>query len=916
MEPGDVLFFGSSSDISYCGIYLGSGEFVYSSGSWEDGVCIMPLKDFADSLVKVRRYIPGTVTSADTVEYIVGPYYTYKVYAQKTASSAVLEELSQYDAVTVLFTDNESWAYIRTENGTEGYFLMEYFGEYEYLDHVTVKVELNDNSKPYLSWNKVQGAEYYEVYRSIREAEGYNLLSTTENTYYTNNTVPQGMTLYYKVRALDASGTELDVSEPVWVQLPLAEPEVLQTMYVAASSVKLYTLPDTGANSVTVRYMEELQLGSVVTGSWHRVFLGDELYYLYLTEGDGKLTDAKSSFSYTGNTELQQEVLDLVTDIALNWDTVYATGQSNGIPNADGTYGFNSPGLVKYVFNTVMQPKVPFYQLSQVLDTLYAATELYSTGYPGAFAAYDVAQADMEPGDVLFFGSSSDISYCGIYLGSGEFVYSSGTWEDGVCIMPLKDFADSLVKVRRYIPGTVTSADTVEYIVGPYYTYKVYAQKTASSAVLEELSQYDAVTVLFTDNESWAYIRTENGTEGYFLMEYFGEYEYLDHVTVKVELNDNSKPYLSWNKVQGAEYYEVYRSIREAEGYNLLSTTENTYYTNNTVPQGMTLYYKVRALDASGTELDVSEPVWVQLPLAEPEVLQTMYVAASSVKLYTLPDTGANSVTVRYMEELQLGSVVTGSWHRVFLGDELYYLYLTEGDGKLTDAKSSFSYTGNTELQQEVLDLVTDIALNWDTVYATGQSNGIPNADGTYGFNSPGLVKYVFNTVMQPKVPFYQLSQVLDTLYAATELYSTGYPGAFAAYDVAQADMEPGDVLFFGSSSDISYCGIYLGSGEFVYSSGTWEDGVCIMPLKDFADSLVKVRRYLPEAVVSADKAMTINGPYKNYKVYTEKDSSSAIAATPAQGSSLTVLFTDNGSWALVRTADGTVGYFLTKYLA
>ena len=171
--------------------------------------------------------------------------------------------LAQYDPLTVLFTDNDTWAYVRTEEGDEGFFLMEHLGNYEYLDHVELDAVLNLASKPYLSWNKVRNAAVYEVYRSIREAEGYTLLSATENTYYTNNTVPVGITLYYKVRALDAEGNELDVSDVVYVQVPLTQPEVMQTRYVAASSVKLYQLPDTGAPSITLRYMDEVQLGSI-----------------------------------------------------------------------------------------------------------------------------------------------------------------------------------------------------------------------------------------------------------------------------------------------------------------------------------------------------------------------------------------------------------------------------------------------------------------------------------------------------------------------------------------------------------------------------------------------------------------------------------------------------------------------------
>lgn len=924
IQPGDVLFFGTS-EVSYCGIYLGSGEFLYSTSSWEDGVCIMPLNSFLKNLLAIRRYLPESVTAANTTEYIVGDYKTYKLYSEKNSSSTVLKTLALYDAVTVLYTDSGSWAYVRAEDGTEGYFLVKYFGEYEYLDYVTLSASLNDEGKPYLTWNKVKDAESYEVYRSMTETGGYELLSTSTNTYYTNASAPEGIQLYYQVKALAADGTEIDVSDPVSVTTELAAEETLLTKYVFVPVVNLYELPDANSEPLSLRYMEELQLGTSVIvredGTWYRVFYSDQLYYLWSANIDESLTSQKSSFIYTGNTDYQQQVIDLALEISQEWNTIYAHEQSNGIANPDGTYGFDCSGLVAYIFNRVMQSVVPTYRLYSALETQYATTGIYNAGYPGAFSASDVAPDDLQPGDILFFTSladgtaSTEIGHCGIYMGNNEFIHSTSSWSDAVCIMRLAgSYLENYVGARRYLPETVTSADTVKSIVGPYYSYNLYSEQNSESAVLATLAQYDPVTILFTDNETWAYVRTEDGTEGFFLMEHLGEYEYLDYVTLSAELNADGKPYLSWNKVQGAESYEIYRSLEETTGYSLISTTENTYYTNTTVPEGIQLYYQVTALDADGNAIDTSDAVSVTIGLSGEETLLTSYVNVLSVKLYALPDTASDSITLRYMEEVQLGSVVTSSWHRVFHNDTLYYLWMESGDGKLTNGKSSFTYTGNTELQQEVLDLASEIANDWNTIYATGQSDGVANEDGTYGFNSPGLVKYVFNTVMQEKVPFYALSQVLDALYATGEMYNAGYPGEFAVSDVAEADLQPGDVLFFGSGTTVSYCGIYLGNGEFVYSSSSWADGVCIMPLSGFRDSLVKIRRYLPDSVIPADTVGTISGSYKNYKVYAEKSASSTVIATPALGDSVTLLFTDNGSWGYVRTADGIEGYLLLKY--
>lgn len=241
---------------------------------------------------------------------------------------------------------------------------------------------------------------------------------------------------------------------------------------------------------------------------------------------------------------------------------------------------------------------------------------------------------------------------------------------------------------------------------------------------------------------------------------------------------------------------------------------------------------------------------------------------------------------------------------------------------KVVGFVSLSSYTGNTAYQQQVIDLALEISEEWKTIYAHEQSNGIPNADSSCGFDCSGLTSYIFNRVMQPVVPTYRLYAALETQYATTVMYNAGYPGEFAPFDVAEGDLQPGDILFFTSladgtaSTEIGHCGIYLGNNEFVHSTSSWEDAVCIMGLRgSYLENFVGARRYLPEEVIPADKVMTIDGPYRNYKVYAEKDSSSAIVATPAQGGSLTVLFTDGSSWALVRTADGTVGYFLTKYL-
>ena len=67
----------------------------------------------------------------------------------------------------------------------------------------------NDSQgRPTLKWNAVSGAAKYEVYRSYSENGDYIKYSTVTGTGYTNiSYIENGNTYYYKVRALDASGT-------------------------------------------------------------------------------------------------------------------------------------------------------------------------------------------------------------------------------------------------------------------------------------------------------------------------------------------------------------------------------------------------------------------------------------------------------------------------------------------------------------------------------------------------------------------------------------------------------------------------------------------------------------------------------------------------------------------------------------
>ena len=62
------------------------------------------------------------------------------------------------------------------------------------------------SGKPMLTWNAVEGATSYRIYRSTSRGSGYSLLGTTTATSYTNTGAKAGTTYYYRVKACNDAG--------------------------------------------------------------------------------------------------------------------------------------------------------------------------------------------------------------------------------------------------------------------------------------------------------------------------------------------------------------------------------------------------------------------------------------------------------------------------------------------------------------------------------------------------------------------------------------------------------------------------------------------------------------------------------------------------------------------------------------
>ncbi|MBE5927006.1 MAG: fibronectin type III domain-containing protein, partial [Lachnospiraceae bacterium] len=76
-----------------------------------------------------------------------------------------------------------------------------------------VTVTSKTKKKALVAWEKVTGADGYEVYISIRRASGFNrvAIKTKNITRYTKNNLTSGKTYYFKVRSFKYNGSGIKV---------------------------------------------------------------------------------------------------------------------------------------------------------------------------------------------------------------------------------------------------------------------------------------------------------------------------------------------------------------------------------------------------------------------------------------------------------------------------------------------------------------------------------------------------------------------------------------------------------------------------------------------------------------------------------------------------------------------------------
>ena len=429
----------------------------------------------------------------------------------------------------------------------------------------------NVNNGVRLTFGFVSEADEYEIYR---KSDGdFSLIDTTDQTFYHDTTVELGVTYTYTVRAVKHMTEEVAYSSYDKNGLNIAVQDISYTAYVVKPFINLYTDYTDDVPAVTIPYMTELKYletsKTFENGSWLKVKYQNENYYLWEPSGEEYIVDEQSTFEYASDNEIVQRILDKSMDM-YTWPIVYRRGDSTGIIDENGQYGFDCSGFICFVLESAMREYVPTYKLYAKVDALYQTEVIYNKGIHGEFSANDIAIDSLMPGDILFFNLedeaevdevSDDIpaTHCGIYLGNNEFIHCTHyNWgPTGVFIMPLTDsYLETLTLIRRFTPEIPIPANKTMYSTS--FRTNVRDGMSADAGIIDTLAAETQVNVLYTSTDlstgepMWAYIGYGENKTGFVSLDYLsetttnmGETRYVATTGIKLyEQADTSSDYI------------------------------------------------------------------------------------------------------------------------------------------------------------------------------------------------------------------------------------------------------------------------------------------------------------------------------------------------------------------------------------
>ena len=466
---------------------------------------------------------------------------------------------------------------------------------------------------PDLKWGAITGAAKYEIWRGEASSLGGRYyyssedgqygaepFTSTKNAYHDEEALEMGVTYYYKVRAIAADGTPGTFSNEYSFTYIPRDPSATQTaggtigaltwkldkgtlIISGAGAMPNYT-PDDEAPWYADRYRREIRhvlVKSGVTSIGGRAFVNCSQLTSVSLPDDLRMI-SYWAFGYC------EKLTSLHIPSGVYWIANNAFDSCTGLTALILPYALMNTGYHAFqncsALKTVAIPR----RIAAITNGSFAGCNALTT--------------------VNFGGDQAD--WNSVYIGPNNDALQRATINYTAISAPKAPTGVTVTADSSGFPvvkwNGVAGATDYEVWRSINNYYEGYGADGFWRQVTQTGTAYTDKSDRLKNGVSYLYmIRaiSADGTRSAFSAAVEFTYE-NDRPTAPVVKLGNSatsgKPMLTWNAVEGATSYRIYRSTSKGSGYSLLGTVTATSYTNTGAKAGTTYYYRVKACNDAG----------------------------------------------------------------------------------------------------------------------------------------------------------------------------------------------------------------------------------------------------------------------------------------------------------------------------
>ena len=508
-------------------------------------------------------------------------------------------------------------------------------------DTPVISVENAASGKPVISWNKVSGAKQYTVYVATAQNGTYKKLGTSKTLSYTDSKAKSGNTYFYKVIANGSKSTyDSGYSNIVSCGVICGTPSVSVKVDAANGKPTLSWKKVDAATGYAI-YRDGELLTTVTAVTYADTSAAIDTQYSYAVQALGKTEDLNGSLSkaVSATSGIAQPAAKGSVDTVsgkpvLTWEAVGGAVKYEIYRSTKSSTSYKLVTTVEeltYTDETVSAGKTYYYKVKAIgavsksadssyvkltgkceRPTIYADIDK-PTGKPkiswekvAGAKNYEVYRST-NGGSFKKLGTTTKLFYTDTKATiGGEYVYkvkavgSKSSYNSeyslaagitAVCGQPsVKASVDAVTGKPSLTWSKVSGAVRYDiYLVDADGSFGFYTSVTEAK-FLDQAAQF---------GQSYSYRVVAIPADEY----YYGSLSATATVTATCaqpkatgKVGENNKPVISWEEVEGATKYVVYRSTSKSKGYKVIGEAQTLTYEDLTAKKGKTYYYKVVAV--------------------------------------------------------------------------------------------------------------------------------------------------------------------------------------------------------------------------------------------------------------------------------------------------------------------------------